>query len=228
MRTLIGLATFATIGGALLVVASAVAQPPGRPDGGRGESGPALEASKFITRMMTYDANQDGKLSKDEVTDARLSAIFGRADTDKDGFVTKEEMKTLIDKEYASPGIGGPGGRGPGGGGPGGAGGRGPGGPGGPGGPEVGGPSPISQVLPSRVQDALNLSSDQKASVLALQKDVDKRLAEILTADQRQQLEELKNRGPGGPGGPGGNRGRDGGPGGPPGEPGRPRRPTND
>ena len=232
MRTLIGLGMFATIGGALLVVASAVAQPPGRPDGGRGESGPALESSKFINRMMTYDANQDGKLSKDEVTDARLSALFDRADADKDGRVTKDELKTLVDKEYASLGIGGPGGRGPGGGGPGGPGGR---GPGGPGGPEIGGPLSIGQVLPGRVQEILNLSSDQKSSIAALQKDVDKRLAEILTADQKQQLEELKNRGPGGfgpppggPGGPGGNRGRDGGPGGPPGEPGRPRRPTND
>ena len=235
MRTLIALATFATIGGALMVVASAVAQPPGRPDGGRGESGPALEASRFINRMMTFDANQDGKLSKDEVTDFRLSALFERADIDKDGIVTKEELKALIDKEYASLGIGGPGGRGPGGGGPGG---RGQGGPGGPGGPGMGGPSPIGQVLPGRAQEMLNLSSDQKASIAALQKDVDKRLAEILTADQKKQLEEMKNRGPGGPdgfgpppggpGGPGGNRGREGGPGGPPGEPGRPRRPSGD
>ena len=248
MRIIVGLATFATIGGALMVVASAVAQPPGRPDGGRGGGGggggPA-DATGFINRMLTLDANQDGQLSKDEVTDPRLMALFERADTIKDGVVTKEELKTAFDKESAGNGQGGPGGRGPEGGGPGGPEGRGPGGPGGPGGqggpggpggPGMGGPPPIGQVMPGGVQEMLRLSNEQRASIAALQKDDDKRLAKILNADQKRQLEEMKTRGPGGPGGPegfgpppggpggpGGNRGRDGGPGGPPN--GRPKRP---
>jgi Spy/CpxP family protein refolding chaperone len=93
-------------------------------------------------------------------------------------------------------------------------------GPGGPGG-GLGGlfPKP-GTVLPGPVQDRLNLTAEQKKQIEELQKEVDTKLAKLLTADQKKTLDDIANNPfgalfpPGGPGGPGGFPG---GPGGPPG-----------
>ena len=45
---------------------------------------------------MAFDADRNGKLTKSEVTDARLLGLFDRADANKDGTVTKEELSWLI------------------------------------------------------------------------------------------------------------------------------------
>jgi hypothetical protein len=179
---------------------------------------------------MALDKNKDGKLTKDEVTDQRLQRLFNRADADGDGTVTKDELTALARTMQADgPGPGGE--RGPGG--PGGRGG--PGGPDGPGGPG-GGPGGFRPpqpgvILPPMLQDRLNLTPEQRDKVQALQADVDRRLAEILTDEQKQQLQEMRNRGPGrgpggpgGQGGPGGGRRGPGGPGGPGGGDGPPPR----
>ncbi|HEY1860829.1 MAG TPA: hypothetical protein VGG61_10770, partial [Gemmataceae bacterium] len=179
-----------------------------------------------------FNKKKDGKLTKDEVTDERLHRLFDMADANKDGVVTKEELIALaakLDEEFGrGGGFDGPGGRGPGGpGGPGGGPGGPPGGPGGggprgPGGPG-GAPQP-GQVLPPFLQDSLKLTADQKKQVEDLQKDVDSRLAKILTDDQKKQLKEMRDRGPDrGPGGfgppPGGRPPGDRGPGGAPDRP---------
>ena len=44
-----------------------------------------------INRLMQSDQNGDGKLSEDEVPE-RMRRLFGRADGDQDGEVTKEEL----------------------------------------------------------------------------------------------------------------------------------------
>jgi hypothetical protein len=204
-----------------------------QPPGGKPADDPGKEKSKdysnssIVTKMMAFDKNKDGKLTKDEVTDTRLHRLFDLADANKDGVVTKEELMALAAKMEAEMAQGR--GRGPGG--PGGPGGFGPGGPGGPpggfgpadpGGPGgFGGPPQPGQVMPSLLQDMLKLTADQKKQLEELQKDVDSRLAKILTDDQKKQLKEMRERGPGGFGPPGGR----GGPGGPPGgEGGRGRR----
>jgi hypothetical protein len=170
--------------------------------------------SSIVTRMMAFDKNGDGKVTKEEVTDPRLHRLFQRADANNDGIVTKEELAAVAAKieeeDNAQPaGFGGPGGGGgPGGfGGPGGPGGFGP-GPGGPGGPggfgrPMGGPPMPGQVLPPPVQQMLNLSPDQKKQLDELQKQVDEKIASILNEDQKKQLHDLRNRGPrfGPPGG---------------------------
>ena len=74
------------------------AQPPG--DGGKkgfgkGNSGTNSGLESFLSRLMVYDANKDGKLSKSELTDERLHALFTRADANQDGYVTKEELTSL-------------------------------------------------------------------------------------------------------------------------------------
>jgi Spy/CpxP family protein refolding chaperone len=180
--------------------------------------------SSIVVKMMAFNKKKDGKLTKEEVTDTRLHRLFDLADANKDGVVTKEELMALAAKLEAEEGQGG--GRGPGG--PGGD--RGPGGPGGPGGRGPGGPPPIGQVMPDFVQEALKLKDDQKKQVADLQKDVDTKVAKILTDDQNKQLKEMKdNPGRGGPGGRGGDRGP-GGPGGDrgPGVPGGDRAPGGD
>src|SRR5437763_9252935 len=172
--------------GLLFAATLAAAQPP---PGGRDGAAPAAAADAFVARMMAFDKNKDGKLTKDEITDARLHRLFDRADADKDGVVTKEELLALFAREaQAAGGPGGPDGRGPGR--PGGPGGRGPGG--------FGGPPQPGQVLPGFLQDELKLTDEQKKQVAELQKDVDTRLEKILTAEQTRQLKEMRERGPGG------------------------------
>ena len=184
MRFLVVFFVMATV---IMSICIASAQPPGRRGGP-----PKPDPSSFVKRMMTFDANQDGQLSKEEVTDPRLIPLFERADENHDGIVTKEELITLYAKESTS-GRGGPGG--------GMFGGRGPGGPGGPGmgGPPPGGPPPIGEVLPPHVKDMLRLSTAQRKKIEALQKMVESKLEQILTDEQKQLLDEMRHQGPGGP-----------------------------
>jgi EF hand len=230
-----------------------------------GQSSKDKSSSSIVTIMMAFDKNGDGKLTKEEVVDERLHRLFDRADANKDGVVTKEELMALAavmeaemgsgggrggpGGDFGGPPDGGPGRRGPGGpgGGPpdGGRGRRGPGGPGGDGPPGgapgrrgpggFGGPPQPGQIMPIFMQERLGLSADQKSKVQELQKEVDGKMAKILTSEQKSQLKEMADdfgppggggRGPGGPGGrggpPGGGPGRGpggpggGGPGGPP------------
>jgi EF hand len=222
MTRILAILTFAACTAALTVSPS-LAQPPDDPR--NNDRGP----SSLVTRMMAFDADKDGKLSKEEVTDSRLQRLFDRADANHDGIVTKEELTALaakMDREEGPPrGFGrgddlGPGPPGPRDRGPDDR---------GPGGPPPGGPRgfpPPGEILPPFLRDRLNVTDDQNRELDELQKEVDAKLAKILTDDQRDQLKQMRNRGPGGPrgsGGPDGPGGRnDFGPGPPP--PGRPPR----
>jgi hypothetical protein len=221
--------------GLVLVASFTMAQPPDGGKGGKGAKGDkggpggpgggkTATVEEMVARMMTFDKNMDGKLTKDEVTDSRLQSLFDRADANGDGILTKEELTAFFTKEQAALNAqgGGPGGGfGP----PGGPGGGfgGPGGPGGGFGPPGGMPRP-GQILPPFLADRLNLTDDQKKQLADLQKDVDTKLDKILTADQKKQLQEMRpGGGPGGFGRPGGGPGGPGGPDGPGGGgPGRP------
>jgi hypothetical protein len=88
--------------------------------------------------------------------------------------------------KYVNPAKGG---FGPGGGGFGGPGRKGPGG-GRPTG--FGGPPQPGQLLPSFLQDFLNLTDDQRKQAEALQKDIDGRLAKLLTEEQQKQLKDAR------------------------------------
>ncbi|WP_158265267.1 hypothetical protein [Blastopirellula marina] len=180
-------------------------------------------AEDMIARLMKMDADQDGQLSKDEVTDRRLMRLFVAADTDKDEVLTTTELQTYLASQAASAGRnqrgqGGPGGQGGQGMGPGGqgmgpggpGGGMGPGGPGGPGGGMMT-PPRVGEVMPSFVAQMLNLTAEQKAQLAALQQKVDAELAAILTDEQEAQCAQMSQGGPGGQGmGPGGPRGQRG------------------
>ena len=89
------------------------AQPEGGKKKGKGDKGPGGQGSEaetvavFVEKMMAFNKAKDGKLTKKEVTDPRLHGLFDRADTDKDGVVTKEELEALFAKEGGAAG-GGP------------------------------------------------------------------------------------------------------------------------
>jgi len=223
-----------------------LAQPPegksrdDRKDASKAAAADPAFVEAFVARMMAFDKNKDGELTRDEITDQRLLRLFDRADTNKDGVVTREELVALATEMAAEQGQEGGGKGGPGkgfGGGPGGPGGFGPPGGGGPGGPGgFGGPPRPGQVLSPMAQEKLSLTKAQKQKLEALQRDVDTRLGKILTSEQKKQLKDMRDRGPGGfggpggpggggPGGPGGPGGGRGGPGGGPGGPGGQRPP---
>jgi hypothetical protein len=144
------------------------------------------QQTTLVGRMMAFDKNHDGKLTRDEITDQRLLALFDRADTNHDGVVTKDELVALAARETSTQPDRAPGG------GPGGPGGR------GFGGGRGGGPQP-GQIMPGGMMDRLNLTGDQRAKIQALQKEIDAKLDAILNPEQKQQMKQ----GPGGPPPPG-------------------------
>jgi Ca2+-binding EF-hand superfamily protein len=177
MRTLaVGL----FLAGLFAVAASGEAQPPGggKEKKGEGKGGPggkggkAATVEEMVARLMAYDKNGDGKLTKEELADARLHPLFERADANNDGVVTKEELTALLTKEAAAlaGGAGGPGGF---------------------------GPPPIGQLFPAFAQEQLKLTDTQKKELDAIQKDVDAKVEKLLTDDQKKAYKELKERGPG-------------------------------
>ena len=177
----------------------------GRPDGPppeggrnrRGDRGGELNVEAVVARIMTFDDNKDGKLSRDELPE-RMQGIIKPGDTNKDGAISRDELA----KVAASFDFGGDrrseAGSGPGR--PGGEGNRGPGGFGGPPSPEM------------FLEHAMRFDADKDGK---------------LSKDELQKLaQEIGRRrgGEGGSRGPAGGRPRDGGGGEEGGD--RPRRPT--
>jgi len=241
----VGIVLFVT-----LIVGSttiAMAQPPEEPrEGGpKPAANRAAAVNEMVSRMLAFDKNNDGKLTRDEIGDSRMQRLFDQADANHDGVVTKDELTawaTKVASEDAGngpprgdmgPPDGGPGG-GPPGGGPPGGGPPGDGPPGGQGrrrgqggrgfgGRGFGQRSQPGQILSASLIETLKLTPEQKKTEASLQKHVDQQLGTILTLKQKQRLKDLASGG-GGPGGfgPGGfgpgrrGRGGPGGPGGPP------------
>jgi N-acetylneuraminic acid mutarotase len=52
-------------------------------------------SADMLAQLLKLDKNQDGKLSQDEVGE-RFQRIIARADADKDGFATKEELEAAL------------------------------------------------------------------------------------------------------------------------------------
>lgn len=62
-----------------------------------GQMGPGLgqgSSEETVTRMMQYDKDSDGKLSKEELPE-RMQSMLERGDANKDGFLTKDELRAL-------------------------------------------------------------------------------------------------------------------------------------
>jgi hypothetical protein len=188
--------TIAAFVGFLCLAGSAIEAQPGGGKKDKGGKGPSETVDEFVAKLMAFNKAKDGKLTKDELTDKRLHALFDRADTSKAGYVTRAELEALFQREKLEGG-GGPGGdkgKGPKGFGPGDKGG-GPNDPFGKGGgfKGKGGPQP-GVVLTPLFQDILNLSDAQRTKLAELQKDVDAKLDKILTPEQKSQLKEMSTQ----------------------------------
>lgn len=158
----------------------------------------AADVDDLVGRMMAFDKDGDGKLTRLEIADARLLGLFARADADKDGSVTKAELTALGEAEHSGkPDFGPP-----------------------PGGPAPGGPgfdgfpgTPAArpgEVLSPPVRQALQLTPEQLKRVDEVQAKVDEALAEILTDVQKRELKAVADLPgpPSGPHGPGRRRPR--------------------
>jgi Ca2+-binding EF-hand superfamily protein len=82
---------------------------PGR--GGEAEAPPVNIAEETVKTLMAFDVNGDGKLSRTELPE-RFQGIFDRADENKDGFLTPDEIRKAAAAQAAPPQQAGPGGRG--------------------------------------------------------------------------------------------------------------------
>lgn len=119
--------------------------------------------------IQALDLDRNGTIAPQELAQAANS--LKKLDQNRDGELTPDELRPR--------------------------GGRPPGGPHGPGGP--GGPPPyeLGKVMPPPIEERLELSEKQEQQLRALEKEVRARLLQILTAEQKQQLEQMRRHGPG-------------------------------
>src|SRR5262249_7298877 len=61
---------------------------------GRGKGGRGLSVDQIVERLMSFDKDNDGKLTKDELPE-RMQGLIARGDTNKDGALDKEEIRKL-------------------------------------------------------------------------------------------------------------------------------------
>ena len=61
------------------------------------------EYDGFVAELvLLYDTNRDGKLSHDEVANARDPSKFERIDADHDGFLTAQEVEAFSGSDFAA------------------------------------------------------------------------------------------------------------------------------
>jgi hypothetical protein len=89
----------------VIALAFAVSLAEAQPGGGKKDrlgKGKSETVNEFVKKLMAFNKAKDGKLTKAELTDTRLHALFDRADTNKDGVVTREELEALFTREALS------------------------------------------------------------------------------------------------------------------------------
>ncbi|QJW93924.1 hypothetical protein [Frigoriglobus tundricola] len=178
---------------------------PGRPGPGivvRDDIGPGrLGADDVVTRIMAFDKNKDGKVTKDELPE-RMHDLIARGDTNKDGALDRDEIQKLVAAQ--APGTGAPGrpgggrdvpigGAGPGPG-PGAVGGfraDGTRAPGAPGGPFLIGESPGRGGVEGVVDD-LKLSGPKKEEARAVAKEHQENVRKLMEQARADMLQKMK------------------------------------
>jgi hypothetical protein len=62
--------------------------------GGRGGFGGGLTVDQIVDRLMAFDKNKDGKITKDELPE-RMQGLIAKGDTNKDGALDKDEIRKM-------------------------------------------------------------------------------------------------------------------------------------
>ena len=163
------------------------AQPAGKTGDKGGGKGETLD--EFVGKLMALQKAKDGKLTKTDLIDPRLHELFDRADTKKDGFVTRAELEALYGREKLDGG--GFGGDKKGKDGFGDKKGKDGFGKGKDGIGFKGGPHQPGESLAPFVKDSHKLTDEQRTKLAEMQKEVDTKLDQILTAEQKTQLREM-------------------------------------
>jgi Ca2+-binding EF-hand superfamily protein len=87
--------------GAVMLLAAACSSPRGGPNE---NLLPAADAERNIRLMITYDANSDGTVTREEL-EAGLRRQFAAADTNGDGRLSTPETQAENDRRYKANGI---------------------------------------------------------------------------------------------------------------------------
>lgn len=89
----------------LVLAGAAVAQPPDRGQGPPREFvRPApLRVDDVVERIMAFDKNKDGKVTRDELPE-RMQFLIELGDTNKDGALDKDEIEKLVTSRATAPG----------------------------------------------------------------------------------------------------------------------------
>jgi EF hand len=62
--------------------------------GGRGGFGGGLTTDQIVERLMAFDKNKDGKVTKDELPE-RMQGLIAKGDTNKDGALDRDEIRKM-------------------------------------------------------------------------------------------------------------------------------------
>jgi hypothetical protein len=163
---------------AALVLAGATgAQPPDqKPAPPRRLVQPAASVDDMVERIVAFDKNKDGKLTKDELPE-RMHDLFTRGDTNKDGALDKDEIRNLASTPGGLP-------------------------PAGPGTPVFAGPGPGATIgfgaggpVPDRLEgvvDDLKLSGKTKDHALAVVKAHEENVRKLMNQARADMLEKMK------------------------------------
>jgi len=166
--------------------------------GGKGfKGGRGISEDAIVDRLLSFDKNNDGKLTKEELPE-RMQDLIARGDTNKDGSLDRDEIRKLagtlaregLPAAFGDAFAGGRGGFGPGGFGPGGFGGFG----GGKGGPKgFGGKGNFGPGGLERTITDLNLSSKTKDKAEALVKAHEENVHRLLELARTDLLVKMKD-----------------------------------
>jgi hypothetical protein len=80
--------------------------------GGKGGFRGGLTVDEIVERLMAFDKNKDGKLTKDELPE-RMQDLIAKGDTNNDGALDRDEIRklaTVLARDGFAFGFGGPGG----------------------------------------------------------------------------------------------------------------------
>jgi hypothetical protein len=174
----------------LVLARAGVAQSPGLqqqpPTGLRKGLAPLglIHVDDIVERLMGFDKNKDGKVTRDELPD-RMHHLIELGDTNKDGSLDRDEIRTLATKLSARPA------------GPGGAGpiavpvGPGP-GPGAPGGFSAGGAIRSGPDAAEGVVEDLKLSGKKKQEAMAAVKAHQENVRKLMDRARAELLETMR------------------------------------